>query len=180
MSAFFETKDLSVGYKGRPLVQGINISLDRGMILTLIGPNGAGKTTILRTVTRQIAPISGRMFLDGKDITGMNGNEFARRTAVVLTEKGQPEMMSCEEVAAMGRYPYTGWFGKLSASDRACVREALEMVHALDIADQDFSTLSDGQRQRIMLARAICQEPELIILDEPTAYLDIRYKYTSN
>lgn len=176
MRPFFQTENLTVGYDRKPLIRDINISLDRGKILTLIGPNGAGKTTILKTLTRQIPPISGSVFLNEEFITGMTANAFAKLTAVVLTGRETPELMSCEEVVSMGRYPYTGWFGTLSEADRRLVREALETVHALDIAGQDFATLSDGQKQRILLARAICQEPELLILDEPTAYLDIRYK----
>ena len=106
----------------------------------------------------------------------MPGKEFAKRTAVVLTERIAPELMTCAEVVAMGRYPYTDMFGRLSDHDKSVVVSALEQVHALDLAEREFTALSDGQRQRIMLARAICQEPEIIVLDEPTAWLDIRYK----
>ena len=106
----------------------------------------------------------------------MSGNELSQNMAVVLTEKLRTEMMTCEEVVATGRYPYTGKFGILSDTDRQAVAEAMEPVHVTTLKNKDFSKISDGQRQRVMLARAICQEPEIIILDEPTSYLDIKYK----
>ena len=176
MRSSFSVKDLSAGYNGKVLISDINISLEPGNILTLIGPNGAGKSTILKTITRQIPPISGHIFVGGRDIAGLSGKHLARSMAVVLTERIHPELMNCAEIVSMGRYPYTDMFGKLTEQDRKAVRDALEYVHALDLADQDFSTLSDGQKQRILLARAICQEPDILVLDEPTAYLDIRYK----
>lgn len=174
--AFFETRNLAVGYNGRAIIHGIDLSLNRGKILTLIGPNGAGKSTILKSITRQLTPVGGGAFLEGTDVAAWKSQDFARKTAVVLTERVRPELMTCADVVGMGRYPYTGLFGRLTEEDRQIVHNALARVHALEIADRDFSTLSDGQCQRIMLARAICQSPELIVLDEPTAYLDIRHK----
>ena len=174
--SYFRTENLTVGYNGKPLIRDIDLELEKGKILTLIGPNGAGKSTFLKTAIRQIPAVGGKVFVDGRELHDWAPREFAREVAVVLTERIRPELMNCAEVVAMGRYPYTGVFGKLSDEDLDKVASALEKVHATDLAEQDFSTLSDGQRQRIMLARAICQEPKLIILDEPTAYLDIRYK----
>ena len=174
--SYFRTEGLTVGYNGKPLIRDIDVDLEKGKILTLIGPNGAGKSTFLKTAIRQIPAVGGKVFVDGRELHEWSAKEFAREAAVVLTERIRPELMNCAEVVAMGRYPYTGVFGKLSDDDLEKVASALEKVHATDLAEQDFSTLSDGQRQRIMLARAICQEPRVIILDEPTAYLDIRYK----
>ena len=176
MTGMLSTRDLAVGYNRNILLQGINIRLDRGKILTLIGPNGAGKSTILKTITRQLTPLGGKVFIGERALNEISGRELAKQTAVVLTERIHPELMSCAEVVAMGRYPYTDMFGKLSDHDKDIIKASLKRVHAEEIAYQDFSTLSDGQRQRIMLARAICQEPEIIVLDEPTAFLDIRYK----
>lgn len=173
---YFETQDLAVGYDGNVLIHDINFELARGSILTLIGPNGAGKSTILKSITRHLAKIDGAVYIGKQEISAWTPKAMAKQVAVVLTERIRPELMTCAEVVAMGRYPYTNMFGKLTPDDVEAVRDALERVHGLELAEQDFTTLSDGQRQRIMLARAICQDPEIIVLDEPTAYLDIRHK----
>ncbi len=175
-SYYFYTDHMTVGYDGKPLIREIEIRLDRGQILTLIGPNGGGKSTILKSITRQLKTIGGTVYLGGRDLRRMSGRELARQLAVVLTERMKPELMTCEDVVATGRYPYTGALGILSAEDREKVERAMELVHALELRDRSFSNISDGQRQRILLARAICQEPEIIILDEPTSFLDIKHK----
>lgn len=173
---FFHTDQLTVGYGGKPLIREINIQLKKGEILTLIGPNGAGKSTILKSITRQLATISGTVYLDKQLMSQMSNKEVSQKLAVVLTERMRPELMTCEDIVATGRYPYTGTLGILSAEDKVKVKEAMETVHAWDLKDRDFTAISDGQRQRILLARAICQEPEIIVLDEPTSFLDIRHK----
>ncbi len=173
---YFYTEGLTVGYQGVPLIKNIEIRLKKGEILTLIGPNGAGKTTILKSIIRQLAPLGGMVHLDGKEIQGLSGKELSKKLSVVLTERVRPELMTCEDVVATGRYPYTGKFGVLSEEDRRIVRESMELVHIEELVDRDFARTSDGQKQRVMLARAICQEPDLIVLDEPTSFLDIRYK----
>ena len=175
-SYFFHTDQLTVGYEGKPLIREINIQLNKGEILTLIGPNGAGKSTILKSITRQLATISGTVYLEQQQMARMSNKEVSKKLAVVLTERMRPELMTCEDIVATGRYPYTGTLGILSASDKEKVRAAMETVHAWDLKDRDFTAISDGQRQRILLARAICQEPEIIVLDEPTSFLDIRHK----
>lgn len=175
-----QTQDLAVGYQGVPLIRDISLAIEKGEIVTLIGPNGAGKSTILKSIIRQLQPVAGKVLLDMgnglADLQTAARADQARHMAVVLTERTQTELMTCREVAAAGRYPYTGRFGILTKGDYEKVDEALAAVHALDIADKDFSAISDGQRQRILLARAFCQEPEIIVLDEPTSFLDIRYK----
>lgn len=173
---FFHTDQLTVGYDGKPLIREINIQLKKGEILTLIGPNGAGKSTILKSITRQLATISGTVYLDKQLMSQMSNKEVSQKLAVVLTERMRPELMTCEDIVATGRYPYTGTLGILSAEDKVKVKEAMETVHSWDLKDRDFTAISDGQRQRILLARAICQEPEIIVLDEPTSFLDIRHK----
>jgi iron complex transport system ATP-binding protein len=173
---YFYTKGFAVGYRGVPIIEGIDLQLNQGEILTLIGPNGAGKTTILRSIIRQLEPVDGAAYLEGNSMGEMAPGELSRKMSVVLTERVRPELMSCEDVVATGRYPYTGRFGILSSEDRRIVREAMELVHITDLADRDFAQTSDGQKQRVMLARAICQEPDMIVLDEPTSFLDIKYK----
>lgn len=173
---FFHTEQLAVGYGKTPLLHKVRIELKRGSILTLLGPNGVGKSTLLRTIANQLTPLGGCAYLDGELLSRMSEKETAERVSLVLTDRIQPELMTCREVVAMGRYPYTGRFGRLTEKDWEKVDAAMELVCVSELGEQDFMTLSDGQKQRIMLARALCQEPKLLILDEPTSYLDIRYK----
>ena len=170
------TENMTVGYGKTPLIRQIGIHVRAGEIVTLIGPNGAGKSTILRSVIRQLGLLEGTVYLDGMPMKGMGEREIAKRMSILMTERIHPELMNCEDVVGTGRYPYTGRMGILTAEDRGKVREAMELVHAWDIASRDFSQISDGQKQRILLARAICQDPSVIVLDEPTSFLDIRHK----
>ena len=173
---YFSTKGLSVGYDGRPLISDIQLEIERGEIVTLIGPNGSGKSTILKSITRQLRLISGDVYIADEELRKLSYRELSTKMAVVLTERMKPELMTCRDIVATGRYPYTGRLGILSKEDEAQVDAAMAAVHATDIAGRDFNAISDGQRQRILLARAICQQPELIILDEPTSFLDVRHK----
>ncbi|MCI5699015.1 MAG: ABC transporter ATP-binding protein [Lachnospiraceae bacterium] len=173
---YFQMKSLSVGYNGRPLIHDINIGIHKGEIVTLIGPNGSGKSTILKSITRQLSLIGGTVFLDRQNIGKLTYKELSRKMSVVLTERMKPELMTCHEMVATGRYPYTGRLGILSREDEKKVEDAMIAVHAADLGCRSYNAISDGQRQRILLARAICQEPEIIILDEPTSFLDVRHK----
>lgn len=176
MQAFYlQTQNMTVGY-GKPLIEHIDLRLRRGEIMTLIGPNGAGKSTILKTIVRQLRLLGGVVELDGQSLASLDNKTAAQKMSVLMTERHQPELMTCRDVAAAGRYPYTGRMGVLSQADRAKVDEALAQVRAADLADRPFSAISDGQRQRVLLARALCQEPEILVLDEPTSFLDIRHK----
>ena len=176
MEYYISTEKLAVGYDGVPLIENIEIGVRRGEILTLIGPNGSGKSTILKSMIRELKLLAGTVVLDGQSITDMSERELAKKQAIVMTERLHAELMTCWDVAATGRYPYTGRLGILSAEDRQKVDEAVRLVHAEDYAESLFQKVSDGQRQRLLLARAICQEPEVIVLDEPTSFLDIRHK----
>lgn len=173
---YFYTDNLSVGYGDTPLIKDICLQLKKGEILTLIGPNGAGKSTILKSLTRQLAWMGGTVYLDKQALDRMSNPEIAQKISVMMPERLQPEMMTCEDMVSMGRYPYTGKLGILSEDDWRIVSESLALVHASDLAKQDFNCISDGQRQRVLLARALCQEPEVLVLDEPTSFLDIRHK----
>ncbi|MDR2933067.1 MAG: ABC transporter ATP-binding protein [Oscillospiraceae bacterium] len=172
---FFHAEQLTVGYNGAVVVKDVEASVRKGQILTLIGPNGSGKSTILKSIAKQIKPISGAVYIGGHSIGNVSHREFSRQTAIVLTARPRPELMTCGDVVAVGRYPYTGMLGILPERDKEKVDEALRLVGASDLKDRGFAEISDGQLQRVMLARAICQEPEIIILDEPTSFLDIRY-----
>ena len=176
MNFFCETKDLAIGYGKAPLAEAIAVGVPRGKILTLIGPNGAGKSTLLKTLAGQLAPVGGTVLLDGQDLTSYTGNARAQKLALMLPHTRRTELTTCFEFAAAGRIPYTGRLGILSDADRQQVHAALELVGAEHLADRDFNCISDGQRQRILLARAICQQPEIILLDEPTSFLDIKGK----
>ena len=176
MSELLYTDKLSVGYGDRTVVSDIALSAEPGQILCLIGPNGAGKSTLLKTLLRLLPPTAGAVYLEGKELRAYSERELARRSAAMLTGRPEPELMKSAEVVAAGRYPYTGRLGILSEEDRRVVRESMEKVGVSELADTDFTHLSDGQRQRVLLARALCQEPRLLILDEPTSFLDIRHK----
>ena len=176
MSGFLETEKLSVGYDGKPLIRDVCLQVQRGKTVTLIGPNGSGKSTILKTIVGQLSKVSGTVLLEGAPMERRGQKEIAKRMAILMTERIHPELMTCYDVVSTGRYPYTGALGLLGKEDKRIVEESLELVHGRDMADRPFDAISDGQRQRILLARALCQTPEIIVLDEPTSYLDIRYK----
>ena len=173
---YFYTKELAAGYGKEPVVKGANLHLQKGEIVTLIGPNGAGKTTLLKSIIRQLEPLGGVAVLEGRNLGEYHGKELASRLSVVLTERIRPERMTCREVIGTGRYPYTGMLGVLSREDKQAVERAMEQVGVTSLADREFVRISDGQRQRVLLARAIAQEPDILVLDEPTSFLDIRYK----
>lgn len=174
--AVLHTAQLAVGYNKKTLIRDIEISVRPGQILTLIGPNGAGKSTILKSITRQLEPITGTVYIENQPINRISERTFAQTVSVMMTGWTEPELMLCEEVVESGRFPYTGRLGILSAHDHAQVEDAMKLVHVSELADRNFNCISDGQRQRVMLARAICQEPDILVLDEPTSFLDIRHK----
>ena len=173
---YFHMDNLSVGYDKNALIHDICIGIEKGEIVTLIGPNGSGKSTILKSITRQLQIIGGKVYFDDRNLNSFSYKELSTRMAVVLTERMRPELMTCHDIVATGRYPYTGRLGILSRKDEEKVEEAMRAVHAESLGSRDFNNISDGQRQRVLLARAICQEPDIIILDEPTSFLDIKHK----
>ena len=173
---YCDMDNITVGYDGRPLLRKVRLGVDRGEILTLIGPNGVGKSTLLKSLAGQLSLLGGTVLLDGESLTTLSQGQRAKSMALMLTQAPRTELTSCFELAGGGRYPYTGRLGFLSREDREKVWEALALVGAEELAERDFSRISDGQRQRVLLARAICQEPDIILLDEPTSFLDIRGK----
>ena len=167
---------LAIGYGKTPLLSDICLGVQPGQILTLIGPNGAGKSTLLRTLAGQLAPMGGTVLLEGRSLADYTGTQRAQKLALMAPHSRRMELTTCFDFVSAGRYPYTGRLGILSAEDRQQVHRALELVGAAQLADRDFNRISDGQRQRILLARALCQQPEVILLDEPTSFLDIKGK----
>ena len=173
---YFVIDDLTIGYHKVPVIRDISVKVQKGEIIALIGPNGAGKSTLLKTIARDLEPIRGKIFLEGRDMQTITYRELSKKLAVILTERIKVELTTCRDVVATGRYPYTGRLGVLRGEDQRIVDEAMETVHALELAERDFNAISDGQRQRVLLARAIAQQPEMILLDEPTSFLDVRHK----
>ena len=173
---YFYTENMTVGYDGKPLIERVRIGVRRGEILTLIGPNGSGKSTILKSMIKELRLIAGTVVLDGRDMAKLKEREIAKQLAIVMTERIKGELLTCRDVVSTGRYPYTGTLGILNAEDKRIVDDAIRTVHAEDYAERPYSAISDGQRQRILLARAIAQQPEVIVLDEPTSFLDVKHK----
>ena len=172
------TTDLTVGYAvtRKPpiaIVEHITVDLLAGELVCLISPNGAGKSTLMRTLAGMQAPLAGTVKLMGDDLKSLKSNELARRLSIVLTERVDVGMLSAYTLVALGRYPYTGWMGDLRPEDELVVQQAITAVGAADLANRHVGELSDGERQKIMIARALAQEPMVMLLDEPTAYLDL-------
>ena len=169
-------EDLSAGYRGKAVVPGVNLEIKKGEIISFIGPNGAGKSTLLKTLYRELTPVAGAVFIDGADVSKMTLKELAKKLSIVTTDRIKPEHMTCREVVMAGRLPYTDGFGVLGKEDRQAAEEAIDLMKIEGFADKQFSNLSDGQKQRTLIARAIAQSPEYLVMDEPTSYLDIRYR----
>nr|WP_276554171.1 ABC transporter ATP-binding protein [Cupriavidus gilardii] len=167
------TTGLFAGHGGRPLLGPLDLAIPSGRFVCLLGANGAGKSTLIRTLCAMQAPVAGQVDLDGEPIHAMSAAQRARRLAVVLTERVDGTLMRGYELASMGRYPYLGWAGRLSADDHRIVHQALSSAGALSLADRLVAELSDGERQKIMIARALAQQPRLLVLDEATAFLDL-------
>ncbi len=172
-----QTRNLAAGYRSRrtrrAVLERVNVSVRAGELVCLLGPNGTGKSTLLRTLAGVQPALWGGVDLGGVPIASLPAGELARRVGVVLTDRVGIEGLSARTVVELGRYPHTGWLGRIAVHDRAVVAWAMEIVGARHLADRDFSQLSDGERQRIMIARALAQEPVLLLLDEPTAFLDV-------
>ena len=171
---YFKMDDMAVGYQGKTLIHDISIGIDKGEIVTLIGPNGSGKSTILKSITKQLKLIGGKVFFDDTSLQEMSYKELSSNMAVVLTERIKTELMTCHEIVATGRYPYTGRLGILTPEDEQIVDEAMKAVHAEDLGNRDFNAISDGQKQRVLLARALCAAQKILLLDEPVSGLDPR------
>ena len=161
------------GADDRVVLDDVDLTLRGGEMVGLLGPNGSGKSTLLRTVSGVQPPLDGRVYIGEKDVHRLSPGELARRMSLVLTERVAVGSLRAVDLVAMGRYPYTDWMGRLGADDDRRVREALHRTGTEALADRRVDTLSDGERQKVLIARALAQDPQVMILDEPTAHLDL-------
>lgn len=169
-------QNLSVGYKKSTVLSGINLDFEASQFISLLGPNGAGKTTLLRTLSRHLAPISGNITLQGRPLASIRQSELAKVMAVVLTDKVTPPLFTAFQFVALGRYPHTDFLGRMGKRDKEVVARSLSAVNAENLAHREFTNLSDGEKQKILVARALAQEPQVLLLDEPTAHLDLKHR----
>ncbi len=169
-------ENLVTGYHDKhrriAVTDGIDASLFSGELTCLLGPNGAGKSTLLKTLSAFIPPLAGRIVIEGRDLADYSDSDLAKVIGVVLTERINLSNMSVEELVGMGRSPYTGFWGALTEHDRSIVDEAISLVRINELRHRMVNTLSDGERQKVMIAKALAQETPIIFLDEPTAFLD--------
>ncbi len=164
------------GHQTTVVAQDVTASLYPGELTCLLGPNGAGKSTLLRTLSAFLTKVDGAIYLEGKPLKEYSPAALARKISVVLTERVSLQNMTVKELVAMGRYPYTGFWGKMAAADHQLIEEAIALVKIEELAQRQVSSLSDGERQKAMIAKALAQETPLIFLDEPTAFLDFPSK----
>jgi iron complex transport system ATP-binding protein len=186
METVLQTFELTIGY-GKPrcgsrvgvrrqttvVASGLNLRLRAGEMVCLLGPNGAGKSTLMRTLAGMQPPLEGRVEIAGQDVQAMAPAQLARLLAIVLTERIDVGNLSAFDLVALGRHPYTDWMGRLRETDRTVVEKALKAVQAESLRWRPVNELSDGERQKVMIARALAQEPVVLLLDEPTAFLDL-------
>lgn len=172
MNKSIELKNVTTGYNKKPVTKDINAYLLSGELTCLLGPNGAGKSTLLKTLSAFIPPLSGEIEIDGCSLKQLNARNLARSIAVVLTQRPSTMNMTVEELVAVGRSPYTSFFGSLLASDKEVVDKSIRLVGIEDLRNRNVNTLSDGERQKALIAKALSQQTRIIFLDEPTAFLD--------
>jgi len=171
-----EIHSVAVGYHSLPVLEGVTLDVKPGEIVALIGPNGSGKTTLLRAVNGLIPLFSGWIRVAGKDVRALSIPERARFMAVVPHARRLPQDYTVWQTVFMGRTPYLGWLGRTSARDQEISREALEKAHLTDIAGRYIGELSGGEQQLVLLARALAQDAPVLLLDEPTAHLDLHHQ----
>lgn len=168
-----ELKDVAVGYGATPLYEDVNLAVGRGELVALLGANGAGKSTLLRCVTGRLLPMQGCVEISGRSLAGIPKKELARLVSIVSTGQESGGGLTVAELVGLGRQPHTGFFGRLSRRDREVVARAIEAVGMAGFSTRQVASLSDGERQKVMIARALAQETPVMVLDEPTAFLDV-------
>lgn len=174
-----ELQHLTVGYGAKAVLSDISQTVRAGQMVCLLGANGVGKSTILRTLGGFLSPLSGKVLIEGRDLLSLTVSQRSRAVSVVLTERVEVPYMKVTDLVGMGRSPYTGFFGTLSKEDKNIIGEAIEMVEIRNLAERTIDTLSDGERQKALLAKALAQQTPIILLDEPTAFLDFHAKVST-
>lgn len=169
-------ENLSAGYHKKAVVKNLNIEIEKGEIISLIGPNGGGKSTLLKSITGELKAVGGAVYIGDSDIKKLPLKELSQRMSIVGTGRVTPQHMTAMDIVMSGRLPYSDGFGIFKESDRKAAEKAGQLMKIEELFEKPFENLSDGQKQRTLIARAICQEPEYLIMDEPTSYLDIRYR----
>ncbi len=169
--------DFSIGYDERTLLREVNAAIPKGSLTALIGRNGTGKSTLLRAIAGLKRRYAGEILLDGRDISDMRADEMAKKLAFVTTERTRIANLKCEDVVAVGRAPYTDWIGRMQDADKEIVARSLASVGMEAYAHRTMDKMSDGECQRIMIARALAQQTPVILLDEPTSFLDLPNRY---
>ena len=169
--------NIRLGYGNRTLIENLSATVERGALTALVGRNGTGKSTLLRAIAQLGEVLSGEILLDGRPLQTLAPSELASMVAFVTTDKVRIANLRCRDVVALGRAPYTNWIGRMQEQDKAIVEQALESVGMSDYADKTMDRMSDGECQRIMIARALAQQTPIILLDEPTAFLDMPNRY---
>ncbi len=167
---------VSVAYGKRIVLKDVDLVFEEGTLTGIVGPNGSGKSTLLKTIATLLKPIAGTVYLDFSELFKMSRREISKKISVVLTERPEADLIKVKDLVALGRYPYTNILGKLTERDLKIVEECLELVKAKHLEDRYFTELSDGEKQKVLIARALAQEPKVLILDEPTTFLDIRHR----
>jgi iron complex transport system ATP-binding protein len=171
-----EIQSLSVSYGLRPALREVSLRVGKGEVVALIGPNGAGKTTLLRAASGVLEAHSGRVRLEGQDLQALSTAQRAQRLAVVPQARELPPAFTVRQTVTLGRTPHLGWLGRTSPADRERVQWALARTHILELADRPVGELSGGEQQRVLLARALAQDTPILLLDEPTAHLDLKHQ----
>ena len=172
-----ELRNISLGFGSRTLIEGASTRFECGRMIAMLGRNGTGKSTLLRAIAALGEARCGEILIDGKPLSEYNSAELARKVAFVNTERVDVEALTAYDLVAIGRSPYTGWSGRLTKEDRSIVERAMQIAGVEAMADRRVETLSDGEAQRVMIARALAQDTPVILLDEPTAFLDLPNRY---
>ncbi len=167
---------VNAGYGKKQILEDIRFSMDEGCVVALIGPNGSGKTTLMRAISGVLPVMSGSISVDGRNINALGEQERARLVSVVPQVRSIPPAFTVREVVALGRTPYLNWLGQFSAHDLHCVETALQQTDLMELAERSMADLSGGEQQRVLLARALAQDTKVMLLDEPTAHLDLQFQ----